>query len=161
MFLQDSNFAHKIKIEHLNTHFDRCKRFSTCWCIFQIFSGDPEAMTVMVNARCGNGNQFLRFKLKVYTPLHKLMLAYCDRTVCFWLHFVFFFRFMKGWMRTYKHDCVNQQKLELAKTSFLFHGNILLPIDTPSSWKMEDGDIIEVFQHQDIGQNRSENIGPH
>ncbi|XP_025420860.1 small ubiquitin-related modifier 3-like [Sipha flava] len=79
----------------------------------------PEHINLKV---LGQDNGAAHFKIKIYTPLKKLMNAYCERT-----------------------------GLAMATVRFRFDGQAISEADTPSSLEMEEGDTIEVYQQQTGG----------
>ncbi|XP_016657760.1 small ubiquitin-related modifier 3-like [Acyrthosiphon pisum] len=66
----------------------------------------------------------VQFKIKKHTPLRKLMNAYCEVTGS-----------------------------EMATIRFRFNGQAICEADTASSLEMEEGDTIDVYEHQTGGQN--------
>ncbi|XP_078536672.1 small ubiquitin-related modifier 3 isoform X1 [Lissotriton helveticus] len=70
----------------------------------------------------GQDGSVVQFKIKRYTPLNKLMKAYCDR-----------------------------QGLSMRQIRFRFDGQPINETDTPAQLEMEDEDTIDVFQQQTGG----------
>ncbi|XP_060835262.1 uncharacterized protein LOC132918162 isoform X1 [Rhopalosiphum padi] len=67
----------------------------------------------------GPNNYFVQFKMKIHTPMKKLMKAYCEGAAS-----------------------------DIATLRFQFDGQSFSGQDTPFSLELEDGDVIEVFQHR-------------
>ncbi|XP_047403675.1 small ubiquitin-related modifier 2-like isoform X1 [Sciurus carolinensis] len=70
----------------------------------------------------GQDGSVVQFKIERYTPLSKLMKAYCE-----------------------------QQGLWMRQIRFRFDGQLINETDTPAELEMEDEDTIDVFQQQTGG----------
>ncbi len=86
--------------------------------------GDSKAPKAdLLNLRVvAQDGQVVQFKIKVTTPLRKLMHAFCDR-----------------------------QRIVQNTVRFVFDGERVKDTDTPKGLEMEEGDTIEVFSHQTGG----------